>query len=101
MTSNFFFREKIPIECPFNSFFCKTEGVCINPLRVCDGQKNCLNGEDESNCSTFHFMKCTTTTKISINNICDHVENCPNLLDEYFCGKFKYFLSQYKFFLIS
>lgn len=39
-------------------FFCR---ICVNQKHVCDGRKDCLNGEDEINCPK--VKNCTSRSK--------------------------------------
>lgn len=44
-------------KCNYTMFMCK-EGSCIASSYVCDGNNDCLDGEDEINCKgmVFHFV---------------------------------------------
>lgn len=35
--------------------------ICVNQKHICDGRKDCLNGEDEMNCPT--VKNCTSRSK--------------------------------------
>ena len=37
-------------DCSIFSFRCFKTGDCIHKFKECDGNINCLNGEDEENC---------------------------------------------------
>ena len=41
---------KKPI-CTLDEMQCSDNGLCVNKKYICDGIKDCLNGEDETNCS--------------------------------------------------
>ena len=87
MKSPFFFRKKINITCPHNFFYCKTEGICLNPINLCDGSINCLNGDDEINCTYKHIYYCSSGKKIPLNFLCDFEYDCQSREDEDLCGK--------------
>lgn len=63
--------------CSDNHYQCNT-GECINESWICDGQKDCPNGDDESNCGA--VTKCTTSEfKCRIDSSCipvSFVFNC-------------------------
>ncbi|XP_033638977.1 MAM and LDL-receptor class A domain-containing protein 1-like [Asterias rubens] len=42
--------------CPGGQFAC-TDGTCINPLLVCDGNNDCADQSDEANCGNCDFEK--------------------------------------------
>ena len=75
------------IECT-NSFKCPSS-YCIPIRKICDGIKDCIDGEDESGCDknlcTGH-LKCSGT-QICIHSyeVCDGSPHCPNSDDEIMC----------------
>uniref|UniRef100_A0A2C9KAN0 EGF-like domain-containing protein n=1 Tax=Biomphalaria glabrata TaxID=6526 RepID=A0A2C9KAN0_BIOGL len=78
--------------CPPDTFTCesnKQQGSypCIPLSRVCDGVKNCRNGEDEMQtcpprtCMP-HEFQCTNGICISARFKCDHDDDCGDASDE-------------------
>ena len=47
--------------CPELSFTCDSDGRCIDPRWVCDGEYDCLDGSDEGNCGTSKNTFCKQT----------------------------------------
>lgn len=39
-----------PVECSGEEFHCRTDGTCIPERWRCDGDKDCEDGSDETNC---------------------------------------------------
>ena len=82
------------IICPYmlcpGMFRCKSS-YCIYMSLVCDGQKDCIYGEDEASCtnpSCPGFLKCRAESRcISPDQICDgHVDCILSFDDEITCG---------------
>uniref|UniRef100_A0A0N5C793 Terribly reduced optic lobes n=1 Tax=Strongyloides papillosus TaxID=174720 RepID=A0A0N5C793_STREA len=74
--------------CTENEFYCKSSNTCVPKSYRCDGDKHCLLGEDEENCSSCEngAVLCPSTNKcISKWNICDGVIHCPDRFDESNC----------------
>jgi hypothetical protein len=67
-------------------------GNCIRSSWVCDGDTDCLYGEDEKNCDTQRhcgngmFMCQLDGSCVPINQACDGVRQCPDGSDEVSCG---------------
>ena len=75
------------------------------PRYVCDHENDCLNGEDELNCTTTTLRPTTTTTTegpctgfrclssnqcLDMNYICDNYKDCMFGEDESCCSKEQY-----------
>eukprot|EP00244_Chara_vulgaris_P011473 TRINITY_DN568_c0_g1_i2.p1 TRINITY_DN568_c0_g1~~TRINITY_DN568_c0_g1_i2.p1 ORF type:complete len:552 (+),score=68.89 TRINITY_DN568_c0_g1_i2:219-1874(+) len=76
-----------------NLFQCRT-GRCIQRQRMCDGKKDCPDGDDEGefcarlNCPNYG-IKCNDTqnrTCIQESQVCDGVLDCPGGTDEADCN---------------
>ena len=75
------------IECT-NSFKCP-HSYCIPIRMVCNGYKDCIDGEDEDGCENnvcLGYLKCSGT-EICIHpfEVCDGVQHCPKADDEAMC----------------
>ena len=86
--------------CVAEYFQCKS-GYCVSRSRVCDGLWDCLNGEDEQNCSLNNlqeqltsewdiclsgdYCECGIYNTIAIDVWCDGVHNCRHGRDENLC----------------
>ena len=71
-----------------NSYKCP-ESYCIPVHRVCDGNSDCIHGEDEEHCDIYickGLLRCLAT-KICVHpaQVCDGVKHCPNADDEDLC----------------
>ena len=80
--------ECIGIKCT-NSYKCP-KSYCIPYHRVCDGNVDCIHGEDEEHCDEYickGLLRCLDT-KICVHptQVCDGVNHCPNADDEALCG---------------
>lgn len=66
---------------------------CVEAELICDGKKDCPDGQDENptlcstyNCQDDHF-KCAKSNKcISITSVCDGTDDCSDGSDEKQCG---------------
>ena len=71
--------------CPVNHFRC-SNGKCISDVYVCNGEQNCVNGEDENDCScSDKSFRCSNNKCIDISLFCDHVIDCEDGSDESNC----------------
>ncbi|KAF5282013.1 hypothetical protein FQA39_LY00537 [Lamprigera yunnana] len=79
------------VTCQHNEFQCRT-GECIYLARVCDGSRDCLEGEDEEHCDGIH--RCSTEefkcrkdgSCIPVQNVCNGHIDCPDGTDESSCS---------------
>lgn len=71
-----------------NYYLCKEYFFYISYNSICDGFKDCPNGDDEHGCLSRkqYYYKCSFTQKfIPLNKVCDFVSDCENGEDEKFC----------------
>lgn len=81
--------------CKSSEFQCKTTGQCIDQIYLCDRDKDCHDGSDESydadgpcnaktNCTQLgdDAFKCDANQCIRKSLICNGLVNCDNGLDE-------------------
>eukprot|EP00057_Strongylocentrotus_purpuratus_P023440 XP_011677914.1 PREDICTED: low-density lipoprotein receptor-related protein 2-like [Strongylocentrotus purpuratus] len=87
--------------CGDNMFEC-LNGECIRSVHVCDGQEECIGGEDEKNCRDSEFIdditaapscpdssfQCDMGRCISASFYCDYVPHCQDMSDEEHCGEY-------------
>lgn len=73
--------------CHISQFQCNN-GECISVNNICDGDKDCADGEDEFNCTCGeNYFKCKHTSDcISLNRVCDFNDDCRDGSDEDFCN---------------
>ena len=77
----------IPIldTCPDNHIRC-SNGKCISDVYVCNGEQNCVNGEDENDCScSDKSFRCSNNKCIDVSLFCDHMIDCEDGSDESNC----------------
>lgn len=80
-------------KCSFAEFECDS-GSCISKAYVCDGTKDCMNGEDEEHCidnttgdkCRKDQFRCIADKKcLPITNYCDKIPQCSDGSDEKGC----------------
>lgn len=50
----YFFTATLNVECSDGTFHCKNSTKCIDVTNICNGKKDCPNGDDESSdCGKF------------------------------------------------
>lgn len=49
-------------QCPQQSFKCQRSGKCVSKAALCDGKKQCPEGEDEENCDFRKSRRCPENT---------------------------------------
>lgn len=62
---------------------------CVSFSHVCDSQRDCLDGTDESNCPhvcpfPFYYRCSDSGLCMDLKHLCDGVYDCPNRKDEDF-----------------
>ncbi|XP_050736343.1 uncharacterized protein LOC127008378 isoform X2 [Eriocheir sinensis] len=78
-----------PPECPSNTFTCNN-GACVPVTRVCDGRKNCLEGEDEADCDKQECPaarphRCKDGSCVVASAPCNNIKECADGSDEINC----------------
>ncbi|XP_062900283.1 MAM and LDL-receptor class A domain-containing protein 1 isoform X2 [Mobula hypostoma] len=89
----------LPATCSPVSFQCWHTQMCIYQSWVCDGEEDCADGSDESNCSTLipgtfppqdqcedTEFQCSNGECIPSLFRCDAVPDCPSKEDEFGCS---------------
>ena len=75
----------------FGMFKC-WHNYCVPIYRLCDGNVDCPDGEDERNCTQFHcigMLRCSLEhTCVPLEYVCDGIQHCPlSGDDEMVCSK--------------
>ena len=72
---------------------CKTDPVCIPSYKVCDGDVDCKDGSDESQCvkkracNVTEFKCLSNLTCVPLSARCNQRRDCPDGSDEFKCSK--------------
>ncbi|XP_072025436.1 uncharacterized protein [Amphiura filiformis] len=76
------------LQCPHGMFTCGS-GECIQPIFMCDGQRDCRDGKDEHNCPQNecgrNSFECKGGSCISASFYCDFIPHCATASDESQC----------------
>ena len=98
-------------KCPVSQYHC-LDKTCILELYLCDGNKQCSNGDDELNCHCFlpnnvvnnatyclyecqkpdcrcdtHYFQCIKGGCIPFSFVCDGIPQCPYDESDEFCNR--------------
>ena len=80
-------KRNVTLGCAFDSFSC-TNGTCLASTSLCDGQMDCISGEDEGNCRTLVNIgsyKCRDGKIITADKHCNLIADCADGEDEVNC----------------
>ncbi len=75
--------------CTDEQFSC-LNGECLNPSQQCDGEPQCLDGSDETDCDCLRGeFSCVLSKEecIAVSNVCDGTNHCLDGSDERNCSK--------------
>ena len=79
------------IPCPPDTFDCPSNRglhrrLCLPTAMVCDGRRNCVQGEDEQNCAPrscyAEAFQCQNGICIPQSWVCDRDNDCGDMSDE-------------------
>lgn len=75
--------------CQNDEFHCVEQDACVPLQWRCDGEADCLNGEDEQLCEcSIDQYKCQISGGcIKLSERCDGIEQCADKSDEWGCFK--------------
>lgn len=83
------------VDCPPQTFKCYNSGKCISRAALCDGKKQCPNGEDEIGCNWQEFgicpentFQCKSGECLPEYEYCNSIISCRDGSDEppHLCG---------------
>ena len=87
-----FFLSIAGVSCDPKQFQCVCSGKCIPEGWYCDGDNDCGDRSDESNCTsascTDSQFQCSDGKCIPSGWRCDGFSDCANGIDELHCGTF-------------
>lgn len=70
---------------PVEEFAC-LDGVRIPTVWQCDGERDCIGGEDELGCGTTDAIDCGDGSSVPVSWQCDGDSDCPGGQDELDCA---------------
>jgi hypothetical protein len=75
----------------YEGISCTTNSLCLQWSEICDGKRDCFDGEDERNCSIFESLECDTNYRCLNGFHCipkefsfDFISDCTDGTDEQF-----------------
>ncbi|KAF0993343.1 hypothetical protein HZS_911, partial [Henneguya salminicola] len=76
--------------CEIDELLCDNDLKCVGDSDICDGIKNCKDGQDELNCQKVskcnsNQYRCLNGDCIPKSKYCDNVQDCPDYSDEKSC----------------
>jgi len=74
------------VVCPDDYYKCK-DGTCIGKEWICDGESDCLDSDDEANCTSCSgsafFCGVESGKCLDISDVCDGYADCEEKTDEH------------------